>query len=88
MKVGAFTSKPVIVIYKCKNSPTPEAILILLKLRNTTGPNDRLGLKESMQNMYEKISTNVGQIHNKTKDFRHFLCNLFVFPPISLNLRK
>ena len=38
--------------------------------------------------MHEKISTKVGQIHNKTKDFRHFLCNLFVFPPISLNLRK
>lgn len=71
MKVGAFTSKPVIVIYKCKNSPTPEAIL-----------------KESIQNMYEKISTKVGQIQNKTKDFHHFLFNLFVFPPISLNLRK
>ncbi|MDY3882889.1 MAG: hypothetical protein SOZ50_06390, partial [Sodaliphilus sp.] len=55
LKVGAFTSKPVIVIYKCKNSPTPKAIL-----------------KESIQNMHEKISTKVGQIYNKTKDFLTF----------------
>lgn len=38
--------------------------------------------------MYEKISTKVGQIHNKTKDFRHFLCNLFVIPTHFLKLKK